>query len=145
MVGYWIPWTFDFHVTGVIVWLIERLGHDEIMRVISLSFTGAGILDHVKFLQRTIWFYWSSVRYCAFCETTDSGCPHQIIYGEGKKLKGLWKLVQPLVIEYAQMAIDELTRTKKKRKLEEDVKGINDPIAKWVFLGGMKMVLDSPE
>jgi hypothetical protein len=113
----WIPWTFDFHITKIIPWVLEEVGHGRVALELE---KGMNQLQHHNYVRLAIWFYWSSVRYCEKCDKTDAACEHQIINETGRKLLPLWNLISPFVEQYAASRIGKAAITNKKRKSLDD-------------------------
>lgn len=130
----WIPFTFDFHITGIVPWLLDNIGHARIAQEVDKIAQNVDVLHHSYYVRMAIWYNWSSVRYCAECDKTDSTCPHQIIPPKERNLHDLWLLLQPHVEHYASIWVGKCSMSNGKRKAIALSEKDPQPKFKWALV-----------
>lgn len=121
----WIIQAFDFHVTKMIPYILKNTKSALVEQQLKgAGFTHTDITTHHDRVQRTIWMYWSSVRYCPDCNTTDASCPHQFFTESERKLVGLWDLISQKVQQYATSWLQKIISLRKRKNREREYPGI---------------------
>lgn len=125
MKSHWIPWTFDFHITDMASQVIDALSHAEIQSQLLKVVENVNHLEHLQYVKKTVWFYWSAVRFCRVCDATGSDCPHQQITPLGHKLKPFWEFIRPYVETFAKEAVERASGVKERKRKNDDKGHVN--------------------